>query len=339
MPRHATPRHATSFFYDFLGRVTDPPLRANWWVAVLRVVILLIVVYGVTPSAFATFDISKAGDLTATDFDELGFDTTGLVGYWQLNGNAHDSSGHHVDGTIYGATATTDRFGVANGALSFNGSSQYVSVADTASLRVGPNVTIAMWIFPVGGGGLICKAATTTTDKTILLEWVGGTNRAHSELRCNPSAYPYAYSKNNSFLQNQWSHLVWVATVGLSGGAGDFKFYINGVDQTNTGAFVSNSYAVGKSLYYSTLDWNFGRMNAYAVPRGYLNGRIDEVKIFNRALTATEILSMYNHEKGKFSVGKDGKAKAVSFVEDPALPVQMRSKKQSLTVKGHLIQN
>ena len=47
---------------------------------------------------------------------------------------------------------------------------------------------------------------------------------------------------------------------------------------------------------------------------------------------------MYNHEKGKFSVGADGTMQALEFVEDPALPVQMRSKKQSLTVKGQLIE-
>jgi len=77
----------------------------------------------------------------------------------------------------------------------------------------------------------------------------------------------------------------------------------------------------------------FGTQNVWQ-----FNGSIDEVKVFSRALSVVEVVAMYNHEKGKFSVGKDGKAKAVSFVEDPALPVQMRSKKQSLTVKGHLIQ-
>ena len=145
-PRHATPRHATSFFYDFLGRVLDPPLRANWWVAILRVVILLIVVYGMMPSAFAAFDISKSGDLTATEFDEVGFDTTGLVGYWQLNGNANDSSGQGNNGTIVGATATTDRFGTANMAMSFNGSNNYIAVASPSGLPTGTSPrTLALW--------------------------------------------------------------------------------------------------------------------------------------------------------------------------------------------------
>lgn len=51
-----------------------------------------------------------------------------------------------------------------------------------------------------------------------------------------------------------------------------------------------------------------------------MDGFIDEVKVFNRVLTATEILNKYNHEKGKFSVGKDGTMKASQFVEDPAFP-------------------
>jgi len=53
-----------------------------------------------TESLHAGLNINKAGDLEATEFNELGFDATGLVGYWQLNGNANDSSGQGNNGTI-----------------------------------------------------------------------------------------------------------------------------------------------------------------------------------------------------------------------------------------------
>ena len=71
--------------------------------------LLLLSIIFLPAPVHAALNITKTGDLTATNFDELGFNPTGLVGYWQLNGNAKDSSGYHVDGTIYGATATTDR--------------------------------------------------------------------------------------------------------------------------------------------------------------------------------------------------------------------------------------
>ena len=47
--------------------------------------------------------------------------TNGLVGWWPFNGNANDESGNGNNGTVNGATLTTDRFGNANKAYSFDG--------------------------------------------------------------------------------------------------------------------------------------------------------------------------------------------------------------------------
>ena len=51
--------------------------------------------------------------------------TNGLIAYWPFNGNANDESGNNINGTISGATSTTDRFGAANSAYSFNGTNDY----------------------------------------------------------------------------------------------------------------------------------------------------------------------------------------------------------------------
>ena len=47
--------------------------------------------------------------------------SNGLVGWWPFNANANDESGKGNNGTVTNATITTDRFGVANSAYSFNG--------------------------------------------------------------------------------------------------------------------------------------------------------------------------------------------------------------------------
>tara|TARA_B100000902_G_C26670287_1_gene602721 strand:- start:79 stop:306 length:228 start_codon:yes stop_codon:yes gene_type:complete len=47
--------------------------------------------------------------------------TNGLVGYWPFNGNANDESVNTNNGTVNGATLTTDRFGNANSAYDFDG--------------------------------------------------------------------------------------------------------------------------------------------------------------------------------------------------------------------------
>src|ERR1017187_5394463 len=59
------------------------------------------------------------------------FLTNGLVAYYPFNGNANDASGNGNNGTVYGATLTTDRFGISNSAYCFNGTSHYIEVPST----------------------------------------------------------------------------------------------------------------------------------------------------------------------------------------------------------------
>ena len=279
----------------------------------MRVVILLIVVYGMMPSAFAAFDISKSGDLTATEFDEVGFDTTGLVGYWQLNGNANDSSGQGNNGTIVGATATTDRFGTANMAMSFDGVNDYIGWSDSVadSIFSGKNIlTFSAWIKPLA----------TETGK----HWLEYGNGASGFSLEGTTASASFWTNNSAPISTSLAVGVWNHIVLLINGSNK-KIYKDGVEVAS--AAFSAALSNGNSFY----------LGGRAASRN-TNSLFDEVKIFNRVLTAAEILSMYNHEKGKFSVGKDGTMKALEFVEDPTLPVQMRSKKQSLTVKGQLIE-
>ena len=55
--------------------------------------------------------------------------TNGLVGYWSFSGNANDSSGNNLNGTVNGAVLTEDRFGNSSSAYSFDGN-DYISVND-----------------------------------------------------------------------------------------------------------------------------------------------------------------------------------------------------------------
>ena len=55
--------------------------------------------------------------------------TNGLVGWWPFTGNAIDSSGNGNNGTVNGATLTSDRFGNTAKAYEFNGLNQFISVA------------------------------------------------------------------------------------------------------------------------------------------------------------------------------------------------------------------
>ena len=68
----------------------------------------------------------------------------GLVGYWGFNGNADDQSGNGNNGTVNGATLTTDRYGNIGKAYNFNGSSN-IQVPNSNSLQIGNQMTVSVW--------------------------------------------------------------------------------------------------------------------------------------------------------------------------------------------------
>ena len=69
----------------------------------------------------------------------------GLVGYWPFCGNANDASGNVNNGTVNGATLTTDRFGNVGSAYHFNGVSNFINVPDANSLDFSNNYTLSGW--------------------------------------------------------------------------------------------------------------------------------------------------------------------------------------------------
>ena len=71
--------------------------------------------------------------------------SNGLVGYWPFTGNANDLSGNGYNGTVNGATLTTDRFGVANRAYSFDGN-DWIEINNNPNQNVGAgSFTLSCW--------------------------------------------------------------------------------------------------------------------------------------------------------------------------------------------------
>ena len=76
--------------------------------------------------------------------------TNGLVGYWPFNGNANDESGNGHNGTVNGATLTSDRFGRCNAAYYFDGAAK-ISVPDHPDLNIpSGKISISVWVYKIG---------------------------------------------------------------------------------------------------------------------------------------------------------------------------------------------
>jgi VWFA-related protein len=219
----------------------------------------------------------EQGDVSET----TGSLTQGLVAYYPFNGNANDESGNGHNGTISGnVTFGTDRLGVSGSAAYFDGSGSQVTIPHTSSLN-SANGTWAAWVKLQGSTSMfIVDKDTYQWSQDGHLE-VGVNNEVCFSIEdSTESGYKQACSADGTLARNQWRHIT--ATWGNNG----IKLYVNG------SLVAQNSYTGGVN---SPGDLIIGSNIANTNPA---NGSIDEVRIYNRALSASEVLQLYTTASG-----------------------------------------
>jgi len=214
--------------------------------------------------------------------------TNGLVGWWPFNGNANDESGNGNNGTVNGATLTTDRNGVANNAYSFNGINQKITVNDKSSLSFTNAIfTTSYWVnikTPLTHGApVLCKYGITndfeyadffySNNTSSFGTWnLGGTCGVNGTGITNTTNY-----------QNNWHYIVSVHN-GLAGAS----IYIDGnlyISDNSSNSSCSMGNGSGNLYFGFGGGWN---------QQYYFNGLIDDIAIYNRVLTQQEITDLYN---------------------------------------------
>ena len=205
--------------------------------------------------------------------------TNGLVGWWPFNGNANDESGNGNNGTVNGATLTTDRFGVANKAYSFDGVNDFIQTnrAHTSSFSVSTWVKLSSAacfssIIDAYASSWEFLTDCNSGSNLSLAVWSGGTYQI--------------YTSGFNLTPQNWTHVVCTFSANNT-----CKIYSNGV-LINTFTTI-NLPAIG-GLFY------FGRSRSGS--DSFLNGVLDDIGIWNRALTACEITDLYNSQLNSFVI-------------------------------------
>jgi hypothetical protein len=223
----------------------------------------------------------------------LGASTTGLVGYWNFDEGsgttAADSSGNGNNGTLTnGPTWTAGKVG--SGALSFDGTNNYVNAGSNSSLddiqnQGGSGMTVAFWINPASNSTkyIIGKGLDSTNTGHWSVVKSNLTNPARIVFKKEGGTDLQAYW-NNIAPSGSWTHVV-VVWDGAMDGSG-VNLYKNGtlvVGKGITPGATANSDAAN--------NLSIGSSNGTS---GYLDAGLDEVRIYNRVLTAQEIQDIYN---------------------------------------------
>ena len=223
--------------------------------------------------------------------------TIGLVGYWPFNGNANDESGNGNNGTVNGATLTIDRNGLANKAYGFDGS-DWIEVMNSASIQPSTAFSISAWVFvessqPSLGGNYtrIINKNHSEAQNFATYQLITGLNTGYGKagvcIRTGSGIsggaagiYTWTGATNNVIGQYQ-------LIVGTYNGS-ELKIYQNGT--------LSSSVNHTGNLFYDSGNLWFGRGKSGSAPGTdmFFNGKIDDVGMWNRALTQTEITDLYN---------------------------------------------
>jgi hypothetical protein len=203
----------------------------------------------------------------------------GLVTYYSFNGNANDESGNGNNATVHNATFVTDRNGQSNSAISFNGYNSYIQLPSgtSTSLNITSDFTSSIWFKTSDGAnkGMI-GCGDNYSGKGGFLIALGCANLGFGKVTVYTGNS--WYSTNDAFADNKWHNVVVIVSSSL-------KIYVdNKLEYTNSNASSPNSWYGSRSL------GSFNDGNG-----GYLNGCIDDFRIYNRVLNEVEIQALFNN--------------------------------------------
>jgi uncharacterized protein (TIGR02145 family) len=210
----------------------------------------------------------------------------GLIAWYKLDNSASDAGPNGLHGTASNTTTTTDRFGVADKALSFNGTSSYVVVADNNLLETNAVKSAFAWVKYEDKGGVSQAANVLYKYKQ---------NSPHEDgyslhFRTNGGTYNYGVTvKSSSNSQSSVFETVAIpgewSLVGFVVENNRAKLYING-NLIGVGSQFSNEIFNGnaRSLYIG-----YGQDGPYA-----FKGAIDDVCLYDRTFSDQEVFDLYN---------------------------------------------
>ena len=210
---------------------------------------------------------------------------SGLVGYWKFDEGsgttAFDSSGNGNIGVLYDSPTWVN--GKSGKALSFDGSDDYVRIERSSSLDATSEVTVEAWICPrayvsgLGDNSHIVSRTNTGGGHVYVLSLYPDSHKASYSV--NP--FPDQHASNADIQLNVWTHL----TMTYDGSY--VRLYINGE--------FDSSYELSGAIE-TTPNWLAIGCNSYGSTYAHFNGTIDEVRIYNRALSQEEIRSHIPYE-------------------------------------------
>ena len=222
--------------------------------------------------------------LGATAFSQIPnyVPSNGLVGWWPFNGNANDESGNGNNGTVNGATLTADRNANNSSAFNFNGSDNYISMLSVVNIPMSSNSrTLSVWMKPsiiAGQWTLTAIGYGNPTPNNAFMFGLGNNI-------ISVQGWAVDYSVPLSYSIDQWIHSV------CTYDGFNVKIYVDGV-LIGSGTILT-WFTLGSEFYFGTRP---------SLGNGYFHGSLDDIGIWDRALTECEIQDLYHAQLNSASM-------------------------------------
>ena len=219
----------------------------------------LIAILTIVPLAAAAAACNADGSVGQDD---------GLVAHWPLDGNASDASGNGNHGMTRGVTPTADRFGKANGAYHFDGTSSFICIPNSPSLDITGNITMSAWVKLASADSVV-----SVIDKCGS-SWRFQIYAARGEAEIG-ATQTFIYF-DCAFPVEKWCHVAATCDGRMA------RLYLDGA-------------LIGQSE--RSFGFNRSSANVYIgsdpfVDCEYYNGDMDDLRIYNRALSADEVQAL-----------------------------------------------
>ena len=215
-----------------------------------------------------------------------------------MDGNAKDATPNSNHGTVTEAILTTDRKGQSNKAYDFDGTNDFVQVADNNIFSFGNSTvdspfSVSAWFKADSVSGTAGRIVSKRDGGISQSEWFVDINNTYPRfVLWDKSTGGYRGRESQTALATAtWTHLVAVYGGDETNPAADIDIYINGVATDD--ADVTNSPTGYTAMENSTARLVIGaedNSGASAIP---FNGSIDDARIYNRALSPTEVMALY----------------------------------------------
>ncbi|MFB6158853.1 MAG: LamG domain-containing protein, partial [Candidatus Nanohalobium sp.] len=216
-----------------------------------------------------------------------------LVAYYPLQedsgSTAYDFSGNNNDGTINGSTVNQTGL-LGTSAYSFDGTGDYIDIPSSPDVVTQLPMSLSAWV------NIDTLPSNKGNDERILSKWPGGNTGYLLQAEQNYDHFRFVIHDGSNIHEVNGSGLnaintgEWYHIVGVAYSDGNMRLYVNGdmIDEN------TNTFSIGSTTSTNLV---IGRYSSSSSSKSW-DGKIADVRVYNRSLSASEVGRLYNVTKG-----------------------------------------